>query len=60
MDLNVKSVFFLTQRLVYLLEAAGNIGTLGRASWMQVDRRYAHDASRSVFLCSFQKPRLII
>lgn len=55
MDLNVKSVFFLTQRLVYLLEAAAtsdsgagviNIGSIEGMRTMHLEA-YSYAASKS-------------
>ena len=54
MDLNVKSPFFLTQRLVKLLEAAGTQGQLFARHQYRLDRGHSHDTSRGLLVCSLE------
>ena len=57
MDLNVKSVFFLSQRLLGLLEAAGSPRLLFAGDQHRFDRGHQDIASRSLLICRVEGRR---
>ena len=51
MDLNVKSVFFLTQRLIKLLEAAGSPESYSRVINIGSIEGNPYNSSGGIFVC---------